>query len=80
MGDMFAVFPGVFFSLCFRSWLAHGRTGKKGHGPRRFLFLVSFLRLLRLLCEALVGLRLVWVLGLGGRGRGMEQGSGDERK
>ena len=37
--------------------------GKEGARSRRFSFLVFFLRLLRLLREALVGLRLVWVPG-----------------
>jgi len=37
MGDMFAALTRVFF-LYFWLWLAHGWTGKKGHGHVAFLF------------------------------------------
>ena len=79
MGDMFAALTRVFFSLLLvvaGAWM----DGKEGARSRRFSFLVSFLRLLRLLREALVGLRLVWVPGRGGRGTEMEPCWDDGRK
>ncbi len=58
--------PGIFsLPASGRGWRMDGRE-RRGTVTSLF-FSGSFLRLLRLLREALVGLRLVWVLERGGR-------------
>ena len=78
MGDMFAALPRVFF-LYFWLWLAHGWTGKKGHGHVAFLFWCLFCGCC--VCCARRWLGSGWFGCRGGRrGREMEPCLDDERE